>query len=522
MDGSHLRFQSVALPIAFDGLVSADGRTVGGFLYHASDAFRVELPIDTDTDGRAWATSWTPLSVAVDSPRFDLYIDGDGDGGLGGYFFFRDQRLPSLWGEGVICQGDTIALSERNLDLHLTGTFDQGHDRLILTATGMAGSAPITFERMPEDDIPDQGDEPIAPPRPVHDRAFRGDAPAATDDGWRTGRPADVGIDREPIAALVRAIAEGDLPRTHSVLVARHGQLVVEEYFYGFDRRIPHDMRSASKSVTSTLIGLAIRDGYIAGTSATALSFFPRYHRYATWDPRKADITIRHLLTMSSGLDANDSDPRSVASESAYQSQVVQPDWIKLALDAPMVADPGTRVVYGGANPLILGGILAAVVNEPVEWFAHRTLFAPLGIRRYKFFLDPTGVPYMGGGLFLRPRDMVKYGQLYLDDGVWQGTRIVSEEWIRESWASYGRLEPLDRNGHQYGYLWWHHRYDVDGQTIETVEARGNGGQYIFVVPTLDLVVVITAGNYRGGLRMTRQPEAILQRYILPAVLPSR
>jgi CubicO group peptidase (beta-lactamase class C family) len=186
-----------------------------------------------------------------------------------------------------------------------------------------------------------------------------------------------------------------------------------------------------------------------------------------------------------------------------------------------MIADPGSQPLYGGANPLILGGILAAALEEPVEWFAHRMFFAPLGIERYRFLLDPTGIVYMGGGLYLRPRDMAKYGQLYLDGGVWQGTRILSEEWIRESWGQYGRLAPLDRNGHQYGYLWWHHTYDVGTRTIETLEARGNGGQYIFVVPSLDLVVVITAGNYRTGILKTRQPEAILQRFVLPAVLGS-
>jgi CubicO group peptidase (beta-lactamase class C family) len=350
---------------------------------------------------------------------------------------------------------------------------------------------------------------------------YRGDAPASTGDGWSTARPTEVGVDSTIIADMVRAIADGAFPLTHSVLVARDGKLVVEEYFYGYDRDTWHDMRSASKTVTSMLIGLAIGEGHVESTSARAVSFFPQYQRYRIWDPRKASITIRHLLTMSSGLDANDSDRRSVASERAYQSQRAQPDWIKLALDAPMIADPGSRVIYGGANPLILGGILAAATDEPVERYAHRALFHPLGIERYQFFLDPTGIAYMGGGLYLRPRDMLKLGQLYASGGVWQGRRILSEEWVRESWGRYGRLEPLDRNGHQYGYLWWHHRYDVDGQVVETVEARGNGGQYIFVVPTQNLVVVITAGNYRAGLRMTRQPEAILETFVLPAVLAS-
>jgi CubicO group peptidase (beta-lactamase class C family) len=146
-------------------------------------------------------------------------------------------------------------------------------------------------------------------------------------------------------------------------------------------------------------------------------------------------------------------------------------------------------------------------------------LFGPLGIDDYRFFLDPTGIPYMGGGMYLRPRDMAKYGQLYLNGGTWNGHRILSEEWIRKSWGKYGRLAPLDRNGHQYGYLWWHHQYQVGDRLIETVEARGNGGQYIFVVPSLEMVVVITSGNFRNG--RTRQPEEILLRWILPAAVGS-
>ncbi len=131
--------------------------------------------------------------------------------------------------------------------------------------------------------------------------------------------------------------------------------------------------------------------------------------------------------------------------------------------------------------------------------------------------MDPTGIVYMGGGLYLRPRAMLKIGQLYLNGGTWNGRRILSQEWVDESWGKYGRLEPLDRNGHQYGYLWWHHQYTVGDRTIATVEARGNGGQYIFVAPELDLVVVITSGNFRTGL--TRQPEKIMRRYVLPAAL---
>ncbi len=519
LDSAHLRFQSSRRPIAFDGILSSDKSRIGGFVQHASTLTRVELPLETGSEPRAWAINWTPLAVRDELVRLDLYIGDDGAGGTGGFFFFRDQRLPALWGYGLDCRRGVIRLGEKNLALGFEGRIDRAQDILVMTATGVGGSAPITLSRMPPELVPSPPDAPELPARRPADARYVERAPESLNDGWPTSKPSAVGIDVGRIADMVTAIVEGEMALTHSVLVARHGKLVVEEYFYGFDRDTWHDMRSASKTVTSTLIGLAIQENRIESTAAPALSFFPNYRRYANWDARKSQITVRDLLTMSSGLDANDSDPTSVASEGAYQSQTARPDWIKLALDAPMISDPGAQPLYGGANPLILGGILARTVGEPVEWFAHRTLLGPLGIEKYRFLLDPTGVVYMGGGMHLRPRDMLKYGQLYLDGGVWQGRRILSEEWIHESWGRYGRLAPLDRNGHQYGYLWWHHKYDVGDETVETLEARGAGGQYVFVAPALDLVIVITAGNFRTG--KTRQPEEIIRRFVLPAVLPS-
>ena len=515
-DGIRLRFQSSRQPVVFSGAPSNDGSRWAGFVQYASHVTRLVLPAVDSAGTSAWAGSWTPLGVPDETLRLDLYIDDDGEGGLGGYFFFRDQRMTGLWGYGLACEEDGLELGEKNLGLWfegrqtIAGTLD-------LVGTTAGASFPMVFERMPAEDIPDSGDAPESPARARGSERYAERAPDLTNDGWSTASPSEVGIDPGPIADLVQAVFEGDLAYTHSVLVARHGRLAVEEYFYGFDRETLHDMRSASKTVASTLVGLAVQEGRISGSDAKALAYFPQYRRYDNWDSRKADISVQHLLTMSSGLDANDLDPRSAASEGRYQSQTARPDWIKLALDAPMMEDPGTQPLYGGANPMILGGVLANVADEPVEWFAHRTLFEPLGIESYKFFLDPTGIVYMGGGLWMRPRDMVKYGQMYLDGGTWQGQRVLDESWIEESWQQYGALRPLERNGHQYGYLWWHHVYEVGGRTIATLEARGNGGQYIFVAPSLDLVVVITSGNFRNG--RTREPEDILLRFILPAVI---
>lgn len=508
--GERIRFQSTALPIAFDLRRSKETEALNGFIDYAGHLVHVRIP---RAAGGSWSFDWKYLETDGDRDRIDLYIEAGENGSLDGYFFFRDPLLPALYGDGVSCDAGVVTIRERNLGLRFTGPATVTSDSLHLLVSVFGDETSITFERMVLGDVPASPDASIVPPRPRGQPSYTEHAPESLHDGWPTATPAQVGLNLDSIASLVAAIVDGRMTATHAVLVARAGRLVVDEYFYGFDATTPHDLRSASKTLAPVLVGLAIRDGAIEDASVTALSRLP-YRKYANWDPRKARITLRHLMTMSSGLHADDHDPNSPAAEHAYQARA--DDWVKRALDAPMIIDPGVQPVYGSANPLILGGVLASVVEEPLEWFADRTLFAPLGISDYRWFTTPTGGPYLGGGLYLRPRDLLKIGQLYLDRGVWRGERLLPESWIRESWARYGRLAPLEVNGNDYGYLWWHHEYEVKGEIVRTVEARGYGGQYLFVVPALDLVVVVTAGNYRNG--RTRQPQEILDRFILPAV----
>ena len=512
------RAEVVEPTFRFVGKRDGDSGGLSGFVYYSQVAYRVTLP---PAGEGAWSGEWGPLPIPESEVPFDLYFDDDGEGGAGGYLYFRDQRLPSLFGLGASCDGNAVEFSEMNLGLTFTGAFND--DRTVLTteATGLGGTVTLSWQRMSEERQAARAGTPEAAPRKPGDDSIVDRAPASVDDGWPTARATSAGVDTEPLDVMIKAIASGDLPLAHSVLVAKSGKLIVEEYFYGFDRNTMHDMRSASKSLASTLVGLAIDRELLAGSGASILDLL-EYDSYENWSDAKADIELRHLMTMSSGLDANDSDRTSVAAEDAYQWQRRQPDWIKFALDAPMIADPGERLIYGGANPMILAGALESVIDGGVEWFADETLFAPLGIQNYKIFMRPNdaGV-YLGGGMHLTPRDMLKIGQLYLDGGKWNGKRVLSERWVDESFGKYGPLEPLDRNGNQYGYLWWHENYSVGDQTIATVEARGHGGQYIIVVPELDVVAVLTAGNYGRGLEMTRQSQRIFKNYVLPALTGS-
>jgi CubicO group peptidase (beta-lactamase class C family) len=519
--GRYLDLQSARFPVAFRGVKTDSGNAVTGFLTHAATLERLTLPV-TSPSARRRAATWTPLGVPIREARLDLYIEDEGGGTTGGYFFFRDQRLPGLYGFGMTCEGGAFTLRERSLGLRFEARLavDSGEtDRLQARVTGLAGAVPMTFTRLSEPGA-GSGPTPAAPARAVGSETYRESAPRESADGWPVGSPSKAGLDLSRIHDLVADVVSGELALTHSVLVAVNGRLVIEEYFYGFDGDTWHDLRSASKTLTSTLVVLAIQEGHIDSVEARALDYFPDYRRYRSWDPRKAEITIGDLLAMSSGLDANDSDPASFASEGAYQSQTSQPDWTRFVLDAPMIGDPGAQPLYGSANPLILGAVLHRALPESVEWFAERALFGALGIARYRFALDPVGIPYMGGGLYLRPRDMLKFGQLYLDGGRWRGRSVLAEDWVRASWASRGRLAPLERNGNLYGYLWWHQDYRVGGRVLRSLEARGYGGQYISVVPELKLVTAITSGHYRTG--KTRQPQDIIERYILPAALSTR
>jgi CubicO group peptidase (beta-lactamase class C family) len=183
-----------------------------------------------------------------------------------------------------------------------------------------------------------------------------------------------------------------------------------------------------------------------------------------------------------------------------------------------MKDEPGSQALYGSANPFLLGICLNELVDKPLELYMDQALLSPLGITNYIIQTDETlTTPYFGGGMHLTSRDMLKFGQLYLNRGKWMEKQILSAHWVAESFEKHVRLEDVkDKN--EYGYQWWHNTYIVDNEEIESVEARGAGGQYIFVIPALESVAVITSGNFRNG-RLLQQPEKILEQYILPAIL---
>ena len=339
-------------------------------------------------------------------------------------------------------------------------------------------------------------------------------APLQLDDGWPVTRPESVGMSRAAIERVVQMLV--DMPmdslstvQIHSLLIARHGKLVVEEYFHGYDRDQPHDTRSASKSWTATLIGAAMQAGVPLRLNTpvykTMLDSVP-----ADLDPRKSAMTLEHLLTMTAGFNCDPNDTTS-ADEDVMEDRGVQ-DWYGYTLSVPLISAPGEKIFYCSTEPNLAGGMLAKVAHESQLSLFERLLARPLRLRNYYLFLR-SGDAYGGGGHRVVSRDFAKLAQLMLNDGRWKGKQIVSTEWVRRSTAPLRDLTPTQ----QYGYLWNSVAYDYNGRKIRAFFAGGNGGQVSMAIPDLDLVIAFTGGNYADAATFRAQ-RTFVPEYLLPAV----
>ncbi len=350
---------------------------------------------------------------------------------------------------------------------------------------------------------------------------YRYHRPMDDDDGWGTASLSEVGLDEARVSALVQHILDGESrkaggPRIQGLLIARRGKLVLEEYFDGFSRERPHDLRSAGKTFSTSLVGAAIAHGARLSVKTPVYAAFANYRSFANPDPRKQQMTVEHLLTMSSGLACDDDDESSPGNEDTMHSQTAQPDWYKYALDLPLQHPPGEFAAYCTATINLLGGVLRNATGSWLPDLLRQYITEPLDFRRYHANLTPTGEGYLGGGLYLRPRDFIKLGQLFLQGGVWRGRRVVSKDWAERATVQHTRLN----NGNSDGYNWWLREMRVGEHSYRTYGAGGNGGQTVTVIPELDLLVMFTAGNYGDGRTWSKIVPELLPQYILAATNP--
>jgi CubicO group peptidase (beta-lactamase class C family) len=299
-------------------------------------------------------------------------------------------------------------------------------------------------------------------------------------DGWRAATPESQGLDSGVLADLLDQVRSRSLP-IHSLLLIRHGSVVLDATFYPYDSSRPHDVASVTKSVTSLLVGIALDKGYLKSVSQPVLPLLPGAGP-TTLDPRKEQLTIEHLLTMTSGLDCG-----FEAGEKEMAAMRRTGDWAAFALALPMRAAPGTQYAYCSCNNHLLSAILSAQTGESALVFARKHLFGPLGIRDVIWPADKQGRTHGWGDLHLLPHDLAKIAYLYLHGGRWNGTQIVSEEWVRGSTTPRTKV----REGVAYGYSWWINT----AREPPVFEAEGRGGQRAAVVADKDLVVVFNGGG---------------------------
>src|SRR5690349_4292055 len=271
-------------------------------------------------------------------------------------------------------------------------------------------------------------------------------APENTGDGWTPSTPASEGMSAAELQGTLELIRDKTFTKVDSMVVARHGKLVAEGYFNGYGRDSLHDLRSTGKSFTSALAGIAIDQGLFAVDDPIA-AHIPQFDRHDNMSERKRSIQIYHLLNMNSGLECNDWIPSSAGNEERMYDHR---DWVGFILDLPMAFDPGQATQYCTGGVVVLGYIISRESGMALDAYANSYLFGPLGIREADWRRSPDGAATGGGGLKLRPRDAAKLGQLYLDGGTWNGTRIVPAGWVT---LSQQRLYSL--GGDRYGYLWW-------------------------------------------------------------------
>ena len=479
------------------------------------DPRRTAMPIVLEPCGAGCYSA--PIQPYDDEFTFYINVTPRANGQLGAFLRNPERNQGRFIGlDHLVRRGDTVYLKNKVDTTIQTGILQE--DRLSV----FLRFATHDFRKVP----PDSFTFFYARGRPTGTYTYS--VPRMLNDGWAVARARDVGMSEDKLAEMVRTIINSSIDsanayRPHGILVARHGKLVLDEYFYGENAHKLHDTRSASKTLVSLVLGAAMQKGMKLSPDMNV--FQTMGETWPNMDSRKRSMQLKHLLTMSSGLDCDDSaDEYHPGSEDNLTNQDTIPDWLSVVLGLKMLRDPGAKGVYCSINPYLAGEVIAKATGRSFPDLAWDLIGEPLKFGRYTITLDPVGRSYMGGGSRFVLRDFAKLAQLYANGGTWNGLRILSKEWVRESieprYLMSSQIETpyIAKSALNYGYLWWSTAYKYQGRIIRAYHASGNGGQFSVFIPDLDLVVAVFGGNYadRGGLLSITD---LIPKWILPAVV---
>lgn len=344
-------------------------------------------------------------------------------------------------------------------------------------------------------------------------------APHRAGDGWVVAGPASGNLDPDRLEAASRSVEAGEFGKITSLLIAAKGSLVHEAYFDGRGADALRNTRSATKSVTGMLVGVALDKGFLLSVEAPVLPYFADLVPLDHPDPRKEQITVEDLLTMSSLLECDDWNEFSRGNE---ERMYLVEDWVRFYFDlpikgfasweqAPLDSPHGRSFSYCTAGIVAVGALLERATGGPLAEFAEQHLFGPLGITEIGWQWTPTGTPMTGGGLELRSRDLLKLGRLYLDGGIWGDNQVVSEDWVRASTTPKVQIDETT----EFGYLWWLGSVGASGPKTPAWYMAGAGGNKVVVVPAQDLVIAVTSENFgvKGAHDLT---DRLITEYVLP------
>lgn len=344
------------------------------------------------------------------------------------------------------------------------------------------------------------------------------------EEGISIASMADASIDSTIVNRVDTAITNGTYPNIHSLLIARNSKLVYERYWKGKDQSWGidlgirqhskdslHDIRSISKSFVSACIGIAIEQGKIRNVEQRVFDFFPEFSKHDTG--LISSLTIKHLLTMSSGLKWNEEVPYDNPENSEIK-MINSPNPVEYVLSQPMDFPPGKVWKYNGGTTQLLAAIIEKTTGKKIDQFAKEYLFQPLGIEKFEWIKYPgTDMPAAASALRLTSRDLLKFGLLYNNGGKWMDKNILPAKWIEESFYSYVQRP----RGGGYGYQFWTWNDTINTRPIAFVACIGNGDQRIFFDKTHDLVIVTTAGNYNMW-DIEKDAYALVRDYVYPAI----
>jgi CubicO group peptidase (beta-lactamase class C family) len=496
--GSKLSFKLPQIRGVFEGVISPDNNTITVQWLQYGYITPLEFKKDSAATGSAIAGKWSAKRTKSKKTLVQLFkITKKDDGEYQSYFHRLDdvgQKVDIL---KTIVKDDSVYLFEKSQGVAAViskdGNFLEGQAKI----DGM--TLPYKLRRVNPDTIRSFHARPFVNGRPAEYIYTR---PSETGDGWKTAVTADTAF-LSRTKNMMQAILNEELLQVSGIAVAKGGKLIMEEYFYqnGYNTKI--DIGEMTGSVTSAITGIAIDNEFIDNTNEKVFSYFANDYTLSPEEAGKTQITIQHLLNMNSGLAATDFEPG--AKERLFKSK----DWTKFALSLPLANPPGQAFSYYSGNLIILGTIVERATKQTFADYAQNNFFGPLGIKQYDWDYSQKGEAITSQFLRLTLRDATKIGQLYLNNGKWEGKQIISEKWVKESTLDLNRP---DRDESKLKNMWWNTTAELDGKVYEMFFSNGFAGHKIFVIPSLDVVFVVL-GKLRDGAE-----GRIINEFLLPAV----